>query len=181
MSGPIDVLSTLTYDWNKNPFLIRRCIALTLDSLNLCERAATSSYSHVYPRRAASAHPAESRRRRVSGSTDHTRLGSSVCARRANWQLHVASRNNLDIHHHHCFRVYEYGFRSLNSDANCGQAEWPSEWHIFLESESDAAWSERRSRFSMVNGAILCYHRSRPGAGHAHVRHAGKQCAVSRK
>ena len=43
-----------------------------------------------------------------------------------------------------------------------------------------AAWPERRSRFALVNRAIVHCHRSWAGTCHAIVYHAGEQRAVSR-
>jgi hypothetical protein len=43
-----------------------------------------------------------------------------------------------------------------------------------------AAWPEWRSRFALVNRAIVHCHRPWAGAGHALFYHAGEQRAVSR-
>lgn len=115
-----------SYDSQKRLFSNCHWSSANLDSPRVCQRAWTSSFpfSHSYAWRPASSDAGESRKRRVSRSTYRARLESSLRVRGTDWQLHMAGSNKLRIHKRDCFRVHQYGIRSINSDAHCRQGEW---------------------------------------------------------
>ena len=80
--------------------------------------------------------------------------------------------------------VIASGFTNMDSDPNiptrtADKVSGLPNGTYFWRVKCTATWPERRSRFAVVNGAIVHCNRPRTGARHALVYHAGEQRAVS--
>jgi transposase len=70
--------------WDKGLVSIRRHVALGLEQRNICERAA-ESYPNAYACWSSRPGPSQSRKWRVCGSANHTRLESCIGGWRTDW------------------------------------------------------------------------------------------------
>jgi hypothetical protein len=81
-------------------------------------KCSLDSHANTAALRAGGAFVGRAGKCRIACSTNPARLESGFRGGRADWKLHVAGGNKFDIHHDHCFRLYQHGVGPNDPDSH---------------------------------------------------------------